>query len=151
MRWKDLSEEACPVARSLSVVGDRWTIMILRDCFQGIRRFEQFQERLGITRHILADRLRKLEAAGVLRREAYQARPPRQEYRLTDRGKDLYPVLLSLIGWANRHVPPVEPHPYPLISRETGEPVEPVMVDAKTGDPITHRTIRAFPREEDTL
>jgi DNA-binding HxlR family transcriptional regulator len=148
MRWNELSEEACPVARGLSVIGDRWTMLVLRDCFLGIRRFEQFQERLGITRHVLADRLRKLEAAGVLRRELYQERPPRHEYRLTDKGKDLHPVLLSLIGWANRHVPPKGPPPFDLVSRETGEAVEPVMIDARTGGRLTHRNVRGRPRGE---
>jgi DNA-binding HxlR family transcriptional regulator len=146
MRWNELSEEACPVARGLSVVGDRWTMLVLRDCFLGIRRFEQLQERLGITRHVLADRLRKLEAAGVLRRERYSERPARYEYRLTEKGKDLYPVLLSLIGWANRHVPSDGPPPFELVSRETGRKVKPVLVDAKSGEPMNHRTVRALPK-----
>ena len=96
MKWNDLHKEACPVARGLSVVGDRWTMLVLRDYFLGVRRFEQMQDRLGITRHVLADRLRKLEAAGVLRREAYQERPLRHEYRLTERGKALYEVVRQI-------------------------------------------------------
>ena len=95
MKWNDLHKNACPVARGLSVVGDRWTMLVIRECFLGIRRFEKMQERLGITRHVPADRLRILETAGVLRREAYQQRPLRHEYRLTERGKALYPVLLT--------------------------------------------------------
>jgi len=147
MRWNDLADEACPVARGLSVIGDRWTMLVLRDCFLGVRRFEQMQERLGITRHVLADRLRKLEAAGVLRREPYQQRPLRHEYRLTDRGKALYPVLVSLIDWANANVPaPGEPS-VTLISRETGQPIAPVLVDANTGMQITHRTVNARMKE----
>ena len=148
MRWNELSEEACPVARGLSVVGDRWTMLVLRDCFLGIRRFEQFQERLGITRHVLTDRLRKLEAAGVLRREPYSERPVRYEYRLTEKGKDLYPVLLSLIGWANRHMPSGGPPPFELVSRDSGERVEPVLVDANSGQPLNHRTVRALPSDQ---
>ena len=133
MRWNDLSEEACPVARGLSVIGDRWTMLVVRDCFLGYRRFEQIQERLGITRHVLADRLRKLEAAGVLR----------HEYRLTDRGKALYPVMVSLIDWANAHVPPPEASSVTLVSRETDAPIAPVLIDANTGETITHRTVNA--------
>ncbi|MDD9709388.1 helix-turn-helix domain-containing protein [Seohaeicola sp. SP36] len=143
MRWNDLSEEACPVARGLSVIGDRWTMLVVRDCFLGYRRFEQIQERLGITRHVLADRLRKLEAAGVLRREPYQERPLRHEYRLTDRGKALYPVMVSLIDWANAHVPPPGASSVTLVSRETGAPIAPVLIDAHTGEKITHRTVNA--------
>ena len=143
MRWNELEQEACPVARGLSVIGDRWTMLVLRDCFLGIRRFEQMQERLGITRHVLSDRLRKLEAAGVLRREPYQQRPLRHEYRLTDRGKAFYPVLVTLIEWANAHVPPPGAPSVILISRETGEPIAPVLVDASNGKEITHRTVNA--------
>lgn len=144
MKWNDLQNEACPVARGLSVIGDRWTMLVLRDCFLGIRRFEQIQERLGITRHVLADRLRKLEAAGVLRRELYQERPVRHEYRLTDRGKALYPVLVSVIEWANEHVPPPDESAVTLVSRKTGEPIAPVLMDANTGEAITHRTVTAL-------
>lgn len=143
MRWNDLADEACPVARGLSVVGDRWTMLVLRDCFLGYRRFDQMQERLGITRHVLTDRLRKLEAAGVLRREPYQERPLRHEYRLTERGKALYPVLVTLIDWANAHIPPQDEPSVTLLSRETGDPIAPVLIDAHTGKPITHRTVHA--------
>ena len=153
MKWSDLQNQECPVARGLSVVGDRWTMLILRDCFLGFRRFEQIQERLGITRHVLADRLRKLETAGVLRREPYQNRPLRHEYRLTDRGKAFYPTLVSLIEWANAHVPTDQDPSVTLTSRDTGEPIAPVLVDAKTGQAITHRTVQAVmkgqgPRDE---
>ena len=86
MRWSALDKEVCSVARAVSVVGDRWTLLILRDCFLRVRRFEAFQERLGITRHILADRLRKLVNAGVLDRVQYQSNPRRFEYRLTAKG-----------------------------------------------------------------
>lgn len=144
MKWNELQNEACPVARGLSVIGDRWTMLVLRDCFLGFRRFEQIQGRLGVTRHVLADRLRKLEAAGVLRREPYQERPLRHEYRLTERGKGLYPVLVSVIEWANAHVLPPNDPSVILVSRETGAPIAPVLVDAKTGKEITHRTVTAW-------
>lgn len=143
MKWDDLREEACPVARGLSVIGDRWTMLVVRECFLGVRRFDQMHERLGITRHVLADRLRKLEAAGVLRREQYQDRPVRHEYRLTDRGKALYPLLVSLITWADENVPAIDEPSITLVSRETGEPIEPQLMDAKTGQQITHRTVIA--------
>ena len=142
MKWNDLHTEACPVARGLSVIGDRWTMLVVRECFFGIRRFDQMQERLGITRHVLADRLRKLEKDGVLRREAYQERPVRYEYRLTESGKTLYPLLVSLIDWADSNVPTSESS-VTLISRETGIPIAPKLIDANSGDEITHRTVRA--------
>lgn len=143
MKWEELGKEACPVARGLSVIGDRWTMLVLRDCFLGVRRFEQMQERLGITRHILADRLRKLEASGVLRREQYQERPARFEYRLTDKGKALHPIIVSLISWADENQPAEGESSVTLISRETGAPIAPVLVDANTGERITHRNVTA--------
>ena len=75
MKWRDLAEESCSVARSVAVIGDRWTLMILRDCFLGVRRFEDFERRLGISRSIIADRLKTLVDEGVLRKQAYQERP----------------------------------------------------------------------------
>lgn len=141
MKWDDLRNEACPVARGLSVIGDRWTMLVLRDCFLGIRRFEQMHERLGVTRHILADRLRKLEAAGVLRREQYRERPARFEYRLTEKGKALHPVIVALIAWADENEPAEGESSVTLVSRESGEPLDPVLVDANTGARITHRNV----------
>ena len=99
MRWRQLQNERCSVARTMSVIGDRWTMLIVRDCFLGVRRFEVFQQRLAITRHILADRLRKLVKKGVLRKVAYQQRPLRYEYRLSERAWRSFPCSwLSSIG-----------------------------------------------------
>lgn len=143
MKWTELHNESCPVARGLSVIGDRWTMLVIRECFLGVRRFDQMQARLGITRHVLADRLRKLEADGVLRREAYQERPLRHEYRLTDKGKALHPILVTLIDWANENVPAKGDPMITLLSRDTGAPIQPKLVDAATGAPITHHSVTA--------
>ncbi|UOM35222.1 helix-turn-helix domain-containing protein [Acuticoccus sp. I52.16.1] len=143
MKWQELGDEACPVARAMSVVGDRWTLLLLRDCFRGVRRFEAFQERLGITRHVLADRLRKLVEAGVLTREPYQDRPPRYEYRLTETGRAFHPVLVTLMAWGEAAVPGGSDAPLRLVSRQTGAPVRPLLVDEATGEPITPANVRA--------
>nr|MCS5562798.1 helix-turn-helix transcriptional regulator [Oleiphilaceae bacterium] len=82
MRWEELDQEPCSVARTLSVIGDRWTLIVLRDCFLGVRRFEHFEKRLGITRHVLTDRLKKLVQNEVLVKVPYQEKPLREEYRL---------------------------------------------------------------------
>ena len=103
MKWKDLGSERCSIARTTAVIGDRWTLMILRDCFLRVRRFEDFQSRLGISRTVVADRLRQLVEEGVLARVAYQDGPRRYEYRLTDKGRDLYPVLMALVRWGDVH------------------------------------------------
>ena len=104
-RWDDLSTDWCPVARAMSVIGDRWTLLIVRDCFLGKSRFEEFQKSLGMTRHVLADRLKRLVEAGVLERNAYQARPPRYAYELTEKGRDFAPALIGLKDWGKKHMP----------------------------------------------
>ena len=113
MRWRDVGKLDCTIARTLAVIGDRWTLLVLRDAFLGIRRFEAFQADLGITRHRLADRLARLVKHGVLRRERYQVRPPRFEYRLTEKGLELYGVIATIADWGDKHMagrkgPPVE-------------------------------------------
>lgn len=101
MRWNDIHQQPCSVARALSVVGERWTLLILRDAFFGTRRFEEFQRDLGVTRHRLSERLAKLVEQGVLVKVPYQDRPVRYEYRLTRKGLGLYPVLMSLARWGD--------------------------------------------------
>ena len=101
MRWADVGDLTCSVARTLSVVGDRWTLLVLRDAFLGVRRFEDFQA-VGLTRHRLADRLKRLVEHGVIVRVRYQDRPPRFEYRLTEKGHDLYPLIVSMTRWGDR-------------------------------------------------
>ncbi|UYV38165.1 helix-turn-helix transcriptional regulator [Rhodobacteraceae bacterium D3-12] len=142
MKWNDLDKESCPIARGLSVIGDRWTLLILRDLFFGLRRFDELQASLGITRHLLADRLKKLEADGVLARRPYQTRPPRHEYRLTDAGKELAPVLLSIWKWSETHVASDQPSPIAFALRDTGVPLDPVLVQNGSSEPLQPRNIQ---------
>ena len=142
MRKASFADMHCSIAQSLEIVGEWWTLLILRDCFRGVRRFEAFQERLGITRHILAERLRRLVEAGVLTRVRYQESPVRCEYRLTDKGKALHPVLVTLIAWAEEAVPSDAPSSLRLVFSDTGAPVRPIVVDEVTGERITHRNVR---------
>ena len=102
MRWDEIHETPCSIARALSVVGDRWTGLIVRDAFLGIRRFDELQRSLGMSRHRLADRLERLVAEGVLLGEKIHKDAPRFEYRLTEKGRDLYPVILLLKQWGDR-------------------------------------------------
>jgi DNA-binding HxlR family transcriptional regulator len=97
----DLGESRCSIARALSVVGDRWTLLLLREAFLGARRFEDFHRKTGAARHIVAERLQHLVAHGVLERRPYQTRPERHEYVLTAKGQALYPVMLSLLTWGD--------------------------------------------------
>src|SRR5687767_8277023 len=102
MPRKDLSELECSIARTLEVVGDRWSLLILRDAMYGVKRFDDFQRDLGVARNILTERLTKLTARGVLEKVPYEQRPVRYEYKLTDKGKDLMPVLLTMMTWGDR-------------------------------------------------
>jgi DNA-binding HxlR family transcriptional regulator len=104
-RWDDLADDWCPVARALSVIGDRWTLLIVRDCFLGKSRFDEFQKSLGITRHLLSDRLKQLVDKGVLEKNPYQSNPVRYDYRLTDKGRDFAPALVGLRDWGRSHMP----------------------------------------------
>ena len=94
----------CSIARALELVGERWTLLIIRDAFLGLRRFEQLQDSLGIARNVLTDRLNRLVDEGILERVAYSERPPRFEYRLTEKGRDLRVALLALMQWGDRHL-----------------------------------------------
>ncbi|HLZ65601.1 MAG TPA: helix-turn-helix domain-containing protein [Aliidongia sp.] len=145
MRWDMLDEEACSVARTVSVIGDRWSLLILRDCFLKVRRFEQFQERLGVTRHVLADRLKKLVATGVLERQAYQDRPARYEYRLTEKGYALYPVLMALVHWGDTHGAHGRPRPVHYRHRTCGALLDPVMICSECREPLSARDVMVEP------
>lgn len=99
----------CSVARALELVGERWTLLILRESFLGVRRFDRFQARLGIARNVLRDRLARLVEEGVLERRPYQQRPLRHEYRLTEKGRDLWPIIMALAHYGDRYYAPDGP------------------------------------------
>jgi DNA-binding HxlR family transcriptional regulator len=145
MRWSDIGDLTCSVARALSVVGDRWTLLILRDAFLGVRRFEDFQSRLGTTRHRLADRLRKLVEHGVLERVPYADRPPRFEYRLTEKGRDLYPVVVSLTRWGDRWMADADGAPVELVHRGCGRRIVPTLTCPECREPVGARDMLARP------
>jgi len=121
----------CPIARSLDQVGEAWSLLILRDALLGARRFQDFEERLAIPPNTLARRLKLLCERGLLERRRYAERPPRDEYALTEKGRDLLPVLLSLAAWGNRWLAPEGASLVP-VDRETGRRVDPVVVDRKS-------------------
>jgi DNA-binding HxlR family transcriptional regulator len=110
MLKRDYEGQNCSVARSLEIVGERWTLLIVRDVFLGVHRFDEFQERLGIARNVLADRLDRLVETGILERVRYSERPERFEYHLTRKGRDLLPALTALRQWGDRYLsekPPI--------------------------------------------
>lgn len=145
MRWRDIGDVTCSVARTLGVIGDRWTLLILRDAFLGMRRFDQFQADLGTSRHRLADRLKKLTAQGILERVPYQNRPTRHEYRLTEKGRDLYPVIVSLTRWGDRWMADDDGPPIELVHRACGKHIMPALTCPECGEPVAARDMQARP------
>ncbi len=148
MRWDNIDQQVCSVARALSVVGERWTLLILRDAFLGTRRFDEFQKQLGITRHRLSERLGKLVEQGVLTRVPYQEKPLRHEYRLTRKGLGLYPVLLTLSRWGDEWMAGEEGVPLEYV-HSCGEVTQPVMCCSACNEPLRPQTVT--PREGPAL
>jgi DNA-binding HxlR family transcriptional regulator len=139
MQRKSFGNMQCPVARSLERVGEWWSILILRDAFAGMTRFDEFQKSLNIAPNILTRRLTALVDAGMLERRLYCERPPRFEYLLTERGRDFRPVVIALQAWGNKHFAP-EGLSVMLVDISTGAAAEPILVDRVTGRPITDAT-----------
>lgn len=105
MKWTDLDDHWCPVARTLSVLGDRWTLLLLRDACLGVTRFEDFVSSLEATRHVVAGRLKRLVDTGILEKRAYREKPLRYEYVLTEKGRALEPALSLFRQWGLDHLP----------------------------------------------
>lgn len=147
-----MTDTLCPVARTVDRVGDAWSLMILRDAFHGLTRFDQFQKSLGVAPNILTRRLVKLTEAGLLERRRYQERPPRDEYVLTARGRDFWPVLVAMMAYGNRHFA-VEGVASTLADATTGAEVIPVLADARSGELLDPRTLRfaAGPAADDAV
>ena len=136
MKWDDIDQQACSVARSLSVLGERWTLLIIRDAFKGTRRFEGFHRSLGVTRHRLAERLTKLVDEGILTKVAYSQQPERFEYRLTRKGLALYPVLMSLSHWGDQWMSGDEPAPLTYWHSRCAHSTEPQLSCSHCNEPL---------------
>jgi DNA-binding HxlR family transcriptional regulator len=141
MKWTEVSEVPCSIARGLSLVGDRWTLLILRDAFLKTRRFEDFHKQIGMTRHRLSDRLQRLVEAGVMEKQLYETHPARYEYRLTQMGRDVYPVLQALVAWGDKWLD--EGHGPPLVYRHArcGKDFHARMVCSECNEPIDPREV----------
>ncbi len=142
MRRKPLDSMDCSIAKALDIVGDPWTMLILRDALLGVKRFESFSARLGIPRATLSTRLDHLCDRGVLEHRRYQERPERVEYVLTAKGRALRPVVLTLMQWGDQWVRGDDP-PTTIIDTDTGSVVDPVLVDRSSGIPLDDLRIRA--------
>ncbi|RJL23095.1 winged helix-turn-helix transcriptional regulator [Bailinhaonella thermotolerans] len=134
----------CSVSRAAGVAADPWTLLILRDLFLGLNRYEELRRDLGIATNVLADRLDRLVADGLAERHAYQDNPLRHAYRLTPAGRDLYPVLLTLLAWGDRHRSEGGP-PLRLLHADCGHPAVPSLTCSHCGGALTPETTTAAP------
>jgi DNA-binding HxlR family transcriptional regulator len=141
----DAGTDACSIARTLEVIGDRWTLLILRDAFRGVRRFDDIQRDLGIARNILTDRLQKLVDRGVLSKTPYQSRPVRYEYRLTPKGRDLSPALVALMRWGDKWLAEDGRPPLVLTHKTCGEPVDQSFICWTCDETVTPAGLRGRP------
>jgi DNA-binding HxlR family transcriptional regulator len=139
MQPKPQPSAECPAARALECVGEWWSILILRDSFQGFTRFDEFKASLKIAPNILSRRLAHLTQTGIFERRLYSAKPARYEYVLTAKGWDFFPVVIALFAWGNRHLAPRGESLF-LAQRETGQRLEPIVVDADTREIIAPET-----------
>ena len=141
MLRREYDTQNCSVARTLEVIGERWTLLIIRNAFYGIRRFDDHQRWLGIARNVLQARLERLVEEGILSKELYQERPPRYEYRLTQKGRDLWPVLVTLLQWGDRHMAEAGP-PVVLEHRDCGGGVDGHLRCDRCGADLDARDVR---------
>ena len=127
-----LEDRECPLSATLGLVGEWWTLLILHDAFDGYTRFDQFETNLGISSSLLTSRLKRLVDNGILERRQYQQHPPRHEYVLTDLGRSLRPVIVTLAAWGNSRLPPNR-RSMILVDAHTGVEADPVVVDRRSG------------------
>jgi DNA-binding HxlR family transcriptional regulator len=137
-------DQVCSVAGALEVIGERWSLLIVRDIFLGLRRFDEMQADLGVARNVLHARLTRLTEQGVLERRRYQEHPPRYEYRLTEKGLDLWPAMVALMQWGNRYAAPGGP-PVLLEHRGCGGMVDEHRTCESCGARLSVRDVRALP------
>ena len=137
--------QICSVAKSLEVIGERWSLLIVRDVMYGKRRFGQMQRSLGVARNVLSARLQRLVDEDILERRAYQENPPRHEYFLTEKGLDLWPALVALQGWGDRHSAGPEGPPLAIVHKACGGPVSDRGICEECGQVLTARDARPVP------
>jgi DNA-binding HxlR family transcriptional regulator len=142
---KNISETTCPIARGIACIGDTWSMLILRDASNGLTRFDQFRKSLNIAPTILTRRLATLTEEGLLEKQRYSQRPPRDEYLMTNAGRDYLPVLAMLGAWGRKYRG--EGKVTKFVDAETGVEIQPIAVDAVTGAKIGTRPIRAITPE----
>jgi DNA-binding HxlR family transcriptional regulator len=145
MLGRTYEEQVCSVARALEVVGERWTLLIVRDVLLGLHRFEELQDELGIARNVLTTRLNGLVDAGILERRPYSGHPQRREYHLTSMGRELALPIVALMRWGDRHVPNPGGPPRQARHRDCGGPVEVAFTCTRCGSTVGARDVEVIP------
>jgi len=148
MRWEELGEQNCSIARALSVFGDRWTLMIIRDCFLGIKRFDEFLEGLQLSRTILTDRLNRLVEHTVLEKIPYQTKPTRYDYKLTPKGLALHPLILIMAEWGDTYYAEADGVPIIRTHKTCGEDFTSKIVCSECGELVTPGAVSAYNNPE---
>jgi DNA-binding HxlR family transcriptional regulator len=141
----DYPGQFCSIARSLEVVGERWSLLIVRDVMNGHRRFDQLQKALGVARNVLSARLQRLVEEDILERRVYQQNPERYEYFLTEKGLDLWPALIALLNWGDRYSPNPQGPPMLIVHKKCGGAVSDRGVCESCGKALHARDARALP------
>ena len=144
MKWDDIGQQPCSIARTLSVLGDRWTMLIIRNAFMGLRRFDDFQENLGVTRHVLSERLKRLVDNEILKKVQSAERADRFEYRLTEKGLQLYPILLSMTKWADQWMDEGLGAPVHYEHKVCGHQFKPLLVCSECKEPLQAHDVKAI-------
>jgi DNA-binding HxlR family transcriptional regulator len=145
MLGRDYEGQVCSIAAALEVVGERWSLLIVRDVLKGNRRFGELQRSLGIARNVLSARLQRLVDEGILERRAYRESPPRHEYFLTEKGLDLWPALIALQGWGDRHSTGPEGPPMLIVHKECGGEVSDRGICQSCGEVLNARDATRLP------
>ena len=140
--------QVCSIARGLEAIGDRWTLLVIRDLFLGLRRFEDLQRDLDVARNVLTDRLGRLVDEGIVERRLYQERPERYEYRLTAKGLDLWPVMISLLKWGDRYAPDDGGPPTRVVHRVCGGEIDERFNCSRCGEPLDARSAQVVRRPD---
>lgn len=145
MLRNDYDSQVCSIARALEIVGERWTLLIVRDVFLGLRRFDELQADLGVARNVLQTRLERLVEHGILEKRPYQERPLRHEYRLTEKGVDLWPTIVALMQWGDRHALAPGGKPTLLVHKDCGGELDGHRVCVRCGAAVEASDVRAVP------
>lgn len=141
MRRPDVSTWPCSVARATDIVGDSWSTLIMREAYYGSKRYDDFQRHLGLARNTLSDRLNRLVAAGVLTKRLYQDNPPRNEYLLTEMGREFFPILAALASWGDRWMDQGKGKPVALLHTECGHELQAEVICARCGKPVISESV----------